>query len=98
MYFFSSLILKEINEYSENHPEKIILATGDPNQNKPVDVLSTEIEHKTYANHCISIIFPNQITLHVSKRIKTEEGRNKLSHLQTDVFNEDIPFSKTVKT
>ena len=97
IYLNNLLFLRTIKEYSETHPENIILATGDPNQKKPVDVLSTEIEHKTYANHCISIIFPNQITLHVSKRITTEEGRNKFSRLQNDVLNEDIPLGKTIK-
>jgi hypothetical protein len=77
IYLNGLVILRKIKEYIDTHPDKIILATGDPSQNKPVEILSTEIEHKIYADHCISIMFPNQIKFNISKRLKSEEGRQK---------------------
>ena len=68
-------MLTKIKRYSENNPDKLIYATGDTSQNKPVNMLSSEIEHKIYAYHCVSIIFQNQINLSFNKRLKTEEDR-----------------------
>ena len=97
IYLNGLVILRKIKEYIDTHPDKIILATGDPSQNKPVEILSTEIEHKIYADHCISIMFPNQIKFNISKRLKSEEGRQKLHNIKAAVFNEDIPIHKTIK-
>jgi hypothetical protein len=46
------LILRRIYEYSLKNPHKIILATGDSDQNRPVELWSTEIDHKQY---CLSL-------------------------------------------
>ena len=51
--------LTRIKQYCDNHPEKIILATGDVFQNDPIDPLSTAFEHKQYSNQITSVIFHN---------------------------------------
>ena len=96
IYLNDLTMLRKIRKYSLNHPEKIILATGDTSQNKPIDVWSTEIEHKTYAYHCISTMFPTQIKLTLNKRLKTEEGRQRLNNIYNDIFNNKIYPSKTI--
>ena len=89
-------MLTKIKHYSENNPNKLIYATGDTSQNKPINALSTEIEHKEYAYHCISIIFPNQINLNVNKRLKLDKDKEKLNNVKQDILNEDIPIYKTI--
>ena len=53
--------LSKIYKYINNHPEKIILATGDTFQNDPVMPLSSRFEHEPYAEHIMSILFSNQM-------------------------------------
>jgi hypothetical protein len=44
-------MLTKIKHYSENNPNKLIYATGDTSQNKPINALSTEIEQRI----CVSL-------------------------------------------
>jgi hypothetical protein len=83
---------------NKTNPNKIILATGDTDQNKPVNILSTEFEHKEYAYHCISCMFPNQIRLKINKRLNNDEDRKRTDDIKRDTFNENIPFRKTIQT
>ena len=90
-------MLSKIRHYVEDNPDKIILATGDTYHNKPVDVLATEIEHKEYAYHCISLIFPNQIKLKINKRLDNEEGRKLIEDVKTDFLDKKIPLIKSIQ-
>ena len=36
---------------------------------------------------CINMIFPNQITLKINKRLKSDEDRNIIANLKKDIFN-----------
>ena len=57
--FMSSMnMLRKIRQYVETHQNKIIIATGDTDQNEGVDVVSSEIEFDEYMNRCMDIIFP----------------------------------------
>jgi hypothetical protein len=89
-------MLAKIKKYAEDNPDKIVCATGDTTQNKPVEVWSDIIDHKEYAKHCISVIFPNQINLTENKRLKEEADKLKLKHLKEDMFNEAIPPKTTI--
>ena len=90
------LILRRIYEYSLKNPHKIILATGDSDQNRPVELWSTEIDHKEYSYHCISVIFQNQILLKQNKRLKNKEDIAMLDNIKKDILNPKISVSKTV--
>ena len=48
-------------------------------------------------NHCINIIFPNNIYLKENKRLKTEEDKTKLKHFKADIFNKAIPIITTLR-
>ena len=83
--------LARIHRYIQNHPNHKYIATGDSDQNKPFGQSMNNIKDMTqYVNDCINIIFPAQIYLKVNKRLKTQDDRNKLVGLKTDVFDKTI--------
>ena len=89
-------MLAKIKKYSENNPDKIIIATGDTCQLETIDLISSEIDYDEYMNHCINIIFPNNICLKENKRLKTEEDKTKLKQFKMDIFSEAIPIQITL--
>ena len=97
VYFANITMLAKIKRYSENNPEKIILATGDTNQLETIDLVSNQIDYETYTDHCINTIFPNGVTLHENKRLKTQADKEILRRFKADIFNERIPTSTTIK-
>jgi hypothetical protein len=78
IYFASVRMLAKIRRYSESHPEKIILATGDADQLETIGLVSNRIDYDAYMNHCIDSAFPNAIHLKENKRLKTEEDKEIL--------------------
>ena len=97
IYFASVQMLAKIKRYSENNPNKIILATGDTNQLETIDIVSNQIDYETYVDNCISTISPNSITLRENKRLRTQADKDTLKQFQEDIFNESIPTSVTIK-
>ena len=97
IYFANITMLAKIKRYSETHPDKIIIATGDTCQLETIDLISSEIDYDEYMNHCINIIFPNNICLKENKRLKTEEDKDKLKHFKADIFNKAIPIITTLR-
>ena len=51
-------MLAKIKRYSENNPNKIILATGDANQLETIDLISNQLDYETYMDQCINTVFP----------------------------------------
>jgi ATP-dependent exoDNAse (exonuclease V) alpha subunit len=49
--------LRRILKYSQDHPDKIIICTGDPTQNESINILSNCLNYDEYLNHCINCIF-----------------------------------------
>jgi hypothetical protein len=47
-------------------------------------------EHEEYAEHIMSILFPNQMFFTKNKRLNNDEDRAKLVQLKEDIFNEDL--------
>ena len=74
--------LAKIYKYINNHPEKIILATGDTFQNDPIMPLSSRFEHEEYADHIMSILLPNQMFFTKNTRLNTDEDCAKLVQLK----------------
>ena len=87
VYFANITMLARIKRYSENSPNKIIIATGDTCQLEAIDLISSEIDYDVYVNHCIDMTFPNNVYLYGNKRLKTDEDKNKLKHFKADIFN-----------
>ena len=88
--------LRRIKNYVDNNTTKIVVATGDTDQLPPIKTYSNTKEHKPYANECVNLIFPFEIYLHINKRLKTQEDRDKLEQMKIDIFNEDIPIDDII--
>jgi ATP-dependent exoDNAse (exonuclease V) alpha subunit len=53
--------LSRIRNFCNNNADKIIVATGDTKQLKPINAISNcHEDQKAYRNHCINTIFPNK--------------------------------------
>lgn len=87
VYLMPPSYLKRVDKFIHNHPNIKFLATGDLNQIDPIGYEGSNEYHDT----CINYVFPNQITLKINKRVKTEEERELLTKLKQDIFsNKDI--------
>ena len=82
-------------DFCKNNPDKIIVATGDTNQLKNPERVSNVMSFEKYANHCINLIFENNIMLYECKRLKTEEDRQKLRDVKRMIF-EGTPFREII--
>ena len=74
--------LTNIYRFINDHQDKIIIATGDSDQNTPLThkLSNYEDNMNEYLITCRNIIFPNQITLHINKRSKTEDDKQKWNY------------------
>ena len=50
IYMASISMLKRIKHYVEKHENKIIIATGDTEQNEAIDIVSSELDVDEYMN------------------------------------------------
>ena len=75
--------------FCKNNPDKIVVATGDTNQLKNPERVSNVMSFEKYANHCIDLIFENNIMLYECKRLKAEEGRKKLYDIKGMIMNNE---------
>ena len=81
-------ILHKIDTFMNKHADKKFLATGDVDQLQPIDFTANNVpDVSQYLLKCINYMFPNQLTLKINKRLKTEEQRSKLKQLKKDIFN-----------
>ena len=88
--------MNKIREFTLNNPDKIIIATGDARQMKPiVDITNTQ-KHEDYANQCLSVIFKYTIDLKICKRLKSEEDKQKLSDIYNDIFVNKLSIIKII--
>ena len=87
IYFANVRMLARIKRYSDLHPNKIILATGDTNQLETIDFVSNQLDYETYMDHCIDTIFLNNLTLRENKRLKTQADKDTLKQFKADIFN-----------
>ena len=91
-------VLKRIDEFMNTHPEIKFFATGDTDQLQPINFAANNVTNpQDYAINCITQLFPNQITLKINKRPKTQEQRDKLHQLKADVFDKKKNTIDTLK-
>ena len=90
--------LSRIRSFCSNNADKIIVATGDTKQLKPINAISNcHEDQKAYRNHCINTIFPYNINLKIIKRAETPEDMQKLIKFTEDIFDESIPVKTTLQ-
>ena len=97
IYFNGLRVLNRIREFVENNQDKIIVATGDGKQLKPVSELTNLQEHEEYADNCVDKIFKYNICLKVCKRLRKEEDRKKLENIYIDIFENNIKVRELVE-
>ena len=89
IYFHNVSKWALIWNFCKTNPDKIILATGDTKQLKNPERVSNVVSFGKYADHCIDLIFENNIMLYECKRLKTEEDRKKLYDIKRLIFNNE---------
>ena len=97
IYFNGLRVLNRIREFVENNQDKIVVATGDGKQLKPVSELTNLQEHEEYADNCVDKIFKYNIYLKVCKRLRKEEDRKKLENIYIDIFENNIKVRELVE-
>ena len=98
IYFSSLSTYWRIKQFVEdNKHNKIIIATGDTKQLKPIQPLTNIQEYELYTDHIINNIFTNNIILKECKRLKTQEDKDKLSNVKTDIFVNKLPFKTIIE-
>eukprot|EP00438_Fugacium_kawagutii_P019097 Skav234725 [mRNA] locus=scaffold634:457313:460261:+ [translate_table: standard] len=97
IYFHSVGKLALIWDFVRNNPDKIVVATGDTKQLKNPEVLSNVFKFEEYANHCIDLIFKNNIMLYECKRLKSEEDRQKLYDIKNIIFKQNEPILNIIE-
>ena len=80
-----------------NNPDKIVVATGDTRQLKNPESVSNVFEFEAFANHCIDLMFKNNIMLYECKRLKTDEDRRKLYDFKEMIFNQKVAIIDLIK-
>ena len=78
-------------------PEKIIVATGDTNQIKCIETITNQHNYDEYYNHCVDMILPTNLFFREIKRLKDEEGKEKLKCFKKDIFDEGISKETTIR-
>ena len=97
IYFHSVGKLALIWDFVRNNPDKIVVATGDTKQLKNPEKLSNVFGFEEYANHCIDLIFKNNIMLYECKRLKSEEDRQKLYDIKDMFFKKNEPILNIIE-
>lgn len=97
MIFSSLSTYWRIRQFVEqNKHYKIIIATGDTKQLKPIQPLTNIQDYETYADQIIDNIFENNILLKICKRLETQEDKDKLSNIKDDIFINNITYKKFI--
>lgn len=96
---YTPKMLMKIDRFMKAHKAIRFLATGDCNQNAPIGIDQYEnIKDKSaYLMNCLNIMFPNQIILEQSKRLKNEKDIIKMIKLKNDIFDESKDVMETLK-
>ena len=76
--------LMNIMYFIDLNPNKRIIATGDIDQNTPFMNILNQYEYTTkqYLYNCVCVMFPNQLTLCINKRLKNEEDKTIITQLK----------------
>ena len=79
--------------FIQNHPDAIVLATGDPHQLHIEDKKDkrSNAEWKAYTTQCLDVIFPHEIFLTENKRLDYPEDRETLPLIYDDLFVKKMP-------
>ena len=99
---FDEIYFSNLNTYwrikqivEQNKHNKIIIATGDTKQLKPVQEITNTQDYEVYTDNIIDNIFTHNIILKECKRLNTQEDKDKLKNIKSDIFVNKLP-TKTI--
>jgi hypothetical protein len=76
-------VLTRIKKFIDNNKDKIIIATGDSEQLKPVnDITNQDIDYDEYMDSVMSQLFKHEIFLKINKRFKNIEDMERLNDIK----------------
>ena len=98
IYFSCLSVYWKIKQFVEqNKHNKIIIATGDTKQLRPVQELTNTQNHEQYTNSIIKHIFPYSINLKECKRLHTQDDKDKLRNIKTDIFEKKLSTKQIIE-
>jgi len=97
IFFASVRKLARIKRYCDEHPDKIVIATGDTNQLECIDCITNQHDYDEYYNKCVDLIFPDNMYFKENKRLKRKKDKETLRQFKQDIFDETIPAETTIK-
>ena len=72
--FFSSVRkLAKIKRYCDEHPAKIVIATGDTNQLECIDCVTNQRDYDEYYDRCADLNFPDSVCFAENKRLMVQQ-------------------------
>ena len=77
VYFSNLNVYSKMKQFVEKNEDKIIIATGDCMQLKPVQELTNTRDYHTYADEIIDNMFPSKINPKICKRLNNQEDKDK---------------------
>ena len=86
IYLHDTYKLSVIRDFMAENKDKTFFATGDENQNKPIETLAMK-KKKEYYNSIVSSMFPNSICLHDNKRCTSKEDQAKMKLITKMIRN-----------
>jgi len=91
--------LRRIHRFMNENKQLRFIANGDMHQLLPIQVkeYSNIPNLREYITDCINILFPNQITLTINKRLKNSKDREIMEQLMADIFNLDLKPIDTLR-
>lgn len=84
--------LKRLDKLIRKYPNIKFMATGDTDQRNPIGFDNSE-----YLNHCMNIIFPNQILLSDIKRLVNDKDKKIWKLLKHDIFKTKLTIDEICK-
>ena len=98
IYFSNLNIYWRIKQFVEqNKHNKIIIATGDTKQLKPVQEITNTQDYELYTDNSIDNIFTHNIILKECKRLNTQEDKDKLKNIKYDIFINKLPIKTIIE-
>ena len=98
IYFSSLTTYWRIKQFvGENKHSKLVIATGDTKQLKPIQPLTNTQDYDAYADNIIKKN-PNSIMLKECKRLQTQEDKDKLNNINFDFFENILTLKMDGRT
>lgn len=96
VYCHTTENLARIKTYMKENKEIKFYATGDSNQLPPIENLNKK-DKISYYDEIMTSLFPNVLTLHDSKRLKTKEDQERLNEIKYDIFSGEMSMVNVAK-